>query len=108
MSYIGAMRLPMTRVSVSAGDDFDVPHRHEISLPDGSTVEEVVSLFAEYRWRQSYVEHRVKSADSRISLAGFEKLNDASDMLRAHLNYHAQQDPDVVFDILSRLSGDGF
>lgn len=38
----------------------------------------------------------------------FENLNYSADALRVYVNYHAQQDPQVVFDVLSRLSSEGF
>ena len=37
-----------------------------------------------------------------------EDLNFDGTVLRVHVNYHAQQDPKVVFEVLARLSQAGF
>lgn len=120
------MRVILTRDSVAAGDDVDAPHEEAFSLPDGSPVAEVVARIAASGYLPrigggaatwSLVSRRPVAVlaqqwpEARM-LRSFpfelDELNFGEATLRIHANYHAQQDPEIVFEVLSRMGGDGF
>ena len=119
------MKLFVTRDSVAAADDYE-SHDTEIALPDGASVEDAVSWIATTRYLPSIgggaatwsivsgrpiaIVAQQWSKPRMLSPIPYEleDLNFRDDTLRIHANYHAQQDPNVVFEVLSRVSGDGF
>ena len=126
MTHAGGLRLRLTRDSVAVGDDCDVPHLEEVRLPDGSTVEEAVSWIVASRYLP-----RIGGGEATWSILSkrpiavlaqqwnkpmmlspipysLENLDYADDTFRVHATYHVQQDPNVVFEVLSRLTDRGF
>ena len=121
------LRLQLTRSSVALVDDMDAPHLEEVNLPDEVTVEEIATWIVENR----YLPQNIQGGKATWSLVSnrpiailaqqwdkpkllwrcpdsLKGLNFANGVLRAHLHYHAQQDPDVVYEVLDRLTRDGF
>jgi hypothetical protein len=117
------MKVYLSRASVCAGDDTDAPHGETLSFPDGTSVLEILTQVAHSGYLASIVGGRATwSAASNIPLAVIAQqwpqpkplwalaLSDSvllldmrGDTLCIHFNYHAQQDPDVVYEVLSRL-----
>ena len=120
------MRLVVTRDSVAAGDDVDAPHLEEMDAPVGSDASEAVLLITRTGYLPPISGGRATwSIVSNLPIAVIaqqwseprmlssipEKLGNLKhegDALRLHVNYHAQQDPEVVFEVLRRLNRHGF
>ncbi|MCP3996829.1 MAG: hypothetical protein GY722_17470 [bacterium] len=120
------MRVILTRDSVAAGDDVDAPHRVEIDSVDGANVSDIVRKIVqtsylpliaggEATWSvvskrpiaviaQQWKEPRMVSQIPE-HVEGLKREDDAP---RFHLNYHAQLDPEIVLEVLARLSRIGF
>ena len=117
------MRVYLSRASVCAGDDVDAPHGKILAFPDGTSVLEILTQVAHSGYLASVAGGRATwSAASNIPLAIIAQqcpepkplwalarsepmplLDMRGDTLCIHFNYHAQQDPDVVYEVLSRL-----
>jgi hypothetical protein len=111
----------MSRASVCAGDDVDAPHGETLSFPDGTSVLEILTQVAQSGYLASVAGGEATwSATSNIPLAVIAQqwsrpkplprlsysaphLDVTGDILRIHFNYHAQFDPEVVYEVLSRL-----
>jgi len=116
------MKAYFTRDSVAAGDDADAPHAREMELPDGISAEELVRTVCRNARLASIVGGRATwCLSSNVPLAvvaqqwaepkliGFpwRKMADldvAGSVVRLHFSYFAQQDPDVVYAVLQRLT----
>jgi hypothetical protein len=116
------MKVRMTRDSVCAGDDLDSPHLHEIAVPEGSSVEQIIETIAKSKYLVSISEGKATwSVASGIPVAVIAQqwhkpkmlcsfpyrlvdLDFADGVLKCHINYHAQMEPGIVFEVLSRLS----
>lgn len=115
------MKLHITRDSVAAGDDVDAPHDREMDLPEGCTVEQAVTLIFEADYLANIVGGKAtwSIVSNRPIAVGaqqwenpkmlsafpyeFGELNVENGVLHIHITYHAQQDPDVVFEVLRHL-----
>lgn len=117
-----AMKIVLTRASVCAGDDADAPHERVLHLPAGASLVDIVGAAAGPGYRASVQGDRATwSVFSRWPLAvvaqqwqrprmlpasrflATRDLDTRDGVLRLHFNYHAQLDPDVVYEVLSRL-----
>jgi hypothetical protein len=117
------MKVYRSRASVCAGDALDAPHGKTRSFPDGTSVLEILTQVADSGCLASVAGGRATwSVASNIPLAVIAQqwpqpkplwalalsepmplLDIRGDTLCIHFNYHAQQDPDVVYEVLSRL-----
>jgi hypothetical protein len=111
----------ITRGSVCAGDDIDPPHEHSMVISDGTSVEDIISAIARSDYLPSISGGKATwSAASRVLLAviaqewtkpkmidflpvSMDKLDVVNDTLRIHFSYHAQEDPEKVFEILRNV-----
>jgi hypothetical protein len=116
------MRVYFSRDSVCAGDDSDAPHAREIELPADASIEAIVrgalkasplasiaggkatwcvssglplAVIAQ-EWSEPKFLHPIPPKLSDLDRRG--------EMVRLHFSYFAQQDPDVVFGVLRRLT----
>ena len=115
------MNVYLSRDSVCAGDDVDAPHSKTISFPDGTAILDVLTQVAHSGYLASIAGGEATwSATSNIPLAVVAQqwskpkplpallysspaLDVKDNALRIHFNYHAQQNPDKVYETLSRL-----
>ncbi len=112
-------RFHLTRDSVHPADDIDAPHLKKVYLPGDITIEGIATWIVEKRYLPniqggtatwSLVSIRPiailalqwdKPKMLRIFPDGLEGFDFANGVLRAHLYYHAQQDPDVAHEVLA-------
>lgn len=110
----------LVRDSVAAGDDVDAPHEQTMTIPDGLSIEDIITLIAKSGYLASIQGGKATwSVGSKGPLAavaqqwdapkmllqtsfGTNHLDLVDDRLRLHFTYYAQHDPDVVYDILHR------
>jgi hypothetical protein len=115
------MKTYVTRDSVYAADDVDAPNAREFTIPDGLPVDglvrQVIRLAnlphiagGKATWCISSMEPLALVAQQwpEPRLLNFiaperSRLDIADDVFRFHFSYFAQQDPEVVFEILRRL-----
>ena len=115
------MIVRLTRDSVCAGDDVDAPHYRELRVPDQTAVEEIVSAIAKAKYLASISGGKATwSIASRIPVAVIaeqwdeprmlcslpcclDQLDFKNGVLNCHVNYHAQQDPGIVVEVLERV-----
>jgi hypothetical protein len=115
------MNVYLSRASVCAGDDVDAPHNKTISFPDGTAVLDILTHVAHSGYLASIAGGEATwSATSNVPLAVIAQqwstpkalpalsysspaLDWNDDTLRIHFNYHAQENPDKVYEILARL-----
>lgn len=115
------MKVYLTRESVCAGDDGDAPHAEEIAVVDGAGIRDIIAIIAKSGYLASIIGGEATwSASSRILLAviaqqwpeprmlsqfptRLESLDVRGGILHIHFNYHAQQSPDTVYDVLQRI-----
>jgi hypothetical protein len=113
------MEIILSRGSVCAGDDVDVPHGKTISVPDGTPLIEVLAVISNSGYLARIAGGKATwSAVSNVPLAvlsqqwrapralpgahsQLEQLNFHNSMLKIHFTYHGQRDPDTVFAELS-------
>ena len=111
------MNVYVSRDSVAVGDDIDAPHGRTISLPDERQVDEVLSEILESGYLPKIAGGRATwSVVSNIPLAVVaqqwteprllpliversEELDRQQNGLRIHFNYHAQIDPEIVYEV---------
>lgn len=115
------MRLYYTRDSVAAGDDADAPHPRELPMPDAFTAQSIVRSIARAGLPSIQGGKATWCVSSGVALAVIaqewneprmlhsiplrrEELDIRDGVIRAHVSYFAQQDPQVVFDVLRRLT----
>ena len=116
------MKAYFTRDSVAAGDDADAPHAREIDLPANMTVAEIIShVCRNAKLAQISGGKATWALSSNVPLAvvaqqwaepkpialQWRKLNEldvAGNTVRLHFSYFAQQEPDVVYAVLQRLT----
>ena len=110
----------LSRDSVCAGDDGDAPHSKQIVVADGASIEDILSNLSRSGYLPSIAGGKATwSASSNVPLGVvaqewakpklffriFDDLLDIEDKtLRIHFSYHTQIDPDVVYEVLSRLT----
>lgn len=116
------MKIYVTRDSVAAGDDIHAPHTMTIKGPPGQNVEAAIAAALANRYlprieggratwsvasnklvavvAQQWRKPRLLGA---ISQDSYDGLDTEGGVLRLHFSYHAQQDPDVVFEVLDRV-----
>jgi hypothetical protein len=115
------MKLYLTRDSVAAGDDVGAPHLVEI---EGPTTEDIGAAIANvlgigYLPRVSGGRATWSVASNRIIAVlaqqwseakllrsydtSYKGLDIVEDRLRLHFNYHGQQEPETVLEILRRV-----
>lgn len=115
------MKLYVTRDSVAAGDDVDAPHLLEMDGPAQDDVGAAIAKILATRYLPRVSGGKATwSVTSRRILAvvaqewraprllwsadsSYRGLDTAGGKLRLHFNYHAQQSPDVVLEILSHV-----
>ena len=115
------MKAYVTRDSVCAGDDGDAPHARTLELPDDMTHENLVRRVVEAVRLPSIIGGNASwCVSSGIPLAviaqqwdepkllhfippKYAELDVSGDTIKLHFSYFAQQDPNVVFDVLYRL-----
>ncbi len=118
--------LHLTRDSVAMADDMDAPHLKKVTLPADITAEGIAMWIVENR----YLPQNIQGGKATWSLVSkrpiavlaqqwdkpkmlsrcpdsLEELDFQDGVLRAQVNYHAQQDPDLVYEELDRQSRDG-
>ncbi|TGD82970.1 hypothetical protein [Hymenobacter wooponensis] len=115
------MTISLTRDSVAAGDDANAPHTYRFIVPDHTSVAEILRLIL----AQSYLAtisggKATWSVESGRPVAVVAQqwteakllcwqaptlthLDFAANTLYLHFNYHAQIEPEVVYQVLSRL-----
>jgi hypothetical protein len=114
------MQVFLRRDSVAAGDDADAPHEKIITVPDGSSIEAIITRVAKSGYLASIQGGKATwSATSNIPLAvvaqewekprmqssfpvDLKKLNWGGGGLRLYFTYYAQLDPQLVFETLRR------
>jgi len=115
------VRLLVTRDSVAAGDDIDAPHQIELDGPAGEDLEAAIGtvLASGYlphisggRASWSVSSGRVLAVVAQQWTApkmlwGMDRslrgLDVSKGTLRMHFSYHTQLDPQLVYEVLSRL-----
>lgn len=121
------IKIHITRGSVAAADDVDAPHANELEIQDTDSVEEIVSaVYKAYplpkisggkaswsmvsnlplavisqQWDSPKLLHKAPSIDKN-------SLDIINGVIRIHFNYHAQIEPQILFDILARLRLKGY
>jgi hypothetical protein len=114
------MKVQLTRGSVCMGDDVEAPHFDEITVPDNSNIEEIVTSIAESNYLED-VDDRTWSIASNVPFAiisgrwdenkvlpkyqilSFDELDFSNGVLKCHLNQHWMK-PEIVFEVLKELS----
>lgn len=114
------MQVFLRRDSVAAGDDADAPHDKTISVPNSSSLEEIITIILHSGYLASIQGGKATwSATSNIPLGviaqewakpkmltpypiDFKKLDRVGHDLRIHFTYYAQLDPQTVFQTLQR------
>lgn len=119
--WFDQVKLSLTRTSASAGDDVDAPHKFAIEVPNDFSLDDIASAIQ----KSSYIPKiqfgkATWSVTSGVPIAviaqqwpepkivtNIEFVRDRLDLkdgtVRAHVNYHAQIDPDIVLEILREL-----
>ena len=115
------MDLYLTRESVHAGDDGDAPHERTLKAPDRSTLDQLLAAVVASGYLPSIsgglATWSVASARPLAVIAqqwpapkplfltpdDVKRLDWRGNTLRLHFNYHAQADPNVVYDVLRRV-----
>ena len=115
------MALYATRDSVCAGDDADAPHARTFALQDMRSIEQAIATVNSARYLPSIagglatwsvtsgrplaVIAQQWAAPRLLFLTGqdLQHLDCSEGMLRLHFNYHAQRDPDLVYEVLRDL-----
>jgi hypothetical protein len=114
------MQVFLMRDSVAAGDDADAPHAKTITVPDGSSLEAIITMVAQSGYL-AYIGggKATWSANSKIPLAivaqewdkpkmlsyytvPFSKVKMVDGNLHLYFTYYMQLDPNVVFEVLKR------
>ena len=112
------MKLEITRDSVAIGDDIDAPHFREFAIDENATsldlARQILGMrylanvgIGEATWSvstdipiaiiaQQWEEPKlVSSVNSTV-----KELAKGGDLLKVHINYHCQEDPDEILDSL--------
>jgi len=115
------MKFHLTRESVCAGDDVDAPHRATLSVPDDFTLEDIARVIWQARHLPKIQGGRATwSVASSVPIAviaeqwqepktvtSLDFVKDCLDIsdgaIHVHVNYHAQLDPDIVWEVLRGL-----
>lgn len=115
------LKLYISRDSVSATDDADAPHNRELTISSDMSVEDIVSTIFCSKYLPAIAGGMATwSVVSNLPLAiiaqqwpapkmlsliptCLDELNVSGNMIKVHINYHAQQNPDLVFDVLKKL-----
>lgn len=116
------MKILVTRDSVAAGDDIHAPHAMTMKGPSEVSVMAAIDAVLAGGYLPRIAGGRATwSVASNMLLAvvaqqwrepkilgavvedSYEGLDSAGGALRLHFSYHAQQDPDVVFEVLDRV-----
>lgn len=113
------MKIEITRASVSMADDCDAPHKVEIEIQEQSSVSDVVMAIYKARYLPSIQGHATWSVDSNNIIAviaqkwnepklvstvlSLRDLNVVNGVVVVHINYHVQQDPNLVYEVLKCL-----
>ena len=114
------MKVQLSRASVCAGDDIDAPHFKTLTFAEGTPILDVLAEVVSSGYLARIAGGRGSwSAVSGVPLAVLAQqwslprllpqassvpaLDVKDNITRLHFNYHAQQDPEVVFEVLSEL-----
>lgn len=104
------MHINLTRDSVAMGDDVDAPHAHHFSMPDGSTLNQVLQVVLRQHYLASIAGGKatwVALLDQRPIavlaqqwqqpvLLGPDLVLPPNVAVQLHFRYHTQQDPEVA------------
>ena len=110
------MNIYISRASVTAGDDIAAPHAKNLSVPDGTSLEEIVKSIAKSGYLPSISGGEASwSVTSNVPLAIVaeqwheprmlphlptnEHLDLEQGTLRVYFNYHAQIDPELLYRV---------
>jgi hypothetical protein len=112
----------LTRDSVAAGDDIDAPHKKTMVISNTSNVEEIIIAVVNSHYLASISGgYATWSAISNIPVAvvaqewdkpkmlsaipvKLSSLDVVDNAIRLHFCYHAQKNPDDVFEVLKPLA----
>ena len=111
------MNVYVSRGSVAAGDDVDAPNSDSFAVPDGTPLEEIVGGIAKSGYLPQIAGGQASwSVTSNVPVAvvaqqwvqprmffllrGMKELDSRDGVLRLYFNYHAQVDPETVYEIL--------
>lgn len=110
------MEVTVSRASVSAGDDVDAPHGRRFTVADQTKLDELLSQIVgsgylpaihggKSTWSVAASQPlaAVVQEWSRPKLLPMAQIGEAKLSNRLHFNYHAQIEPDVVYEVLLRL-----
>lgn len=115
------MKILLTRDSVAMGDDMFAPHSHIIEHPESATTEDIVNAIKDSSYLPSI--HGEKATWSVVSSNpiaviaqqwlnakfmpqfnhSLDSLMRTTDGFKIHINYHAQIEPDIVYEVLRRI-----
>lgn len=115
------MNIYVTRDSVAAGDDVDAPHAKTFATPQPLSLDQAVRLIVSSNYLPSIagglatwsvasgipiavVAQQWKEPRMLFLTGGEKTLDRSANLLRLHFSYFAQREPDVVVDVLTRLS----
>jgi len=110
------MKVYVSRSSVAAGDDVNAPNADSLSVPDGTSLEEIIKVIAQSGYLPRISGGQASwSVASNIplavvaqqwsvprmlpSLARLDDLDNKHGILRLYFNYHSQIDPEIVYKV---------
>lgn len=111
------MKVYVSRRSVGAGDDVEAPHKREFSFQEGTSLKEALTKIQRSYLPRIEGGHATWSVTSNVPVAviaqqwvepkmlvqppeELKALDTNQGILRLHFNYHAQMDPQLVYDVL--------
>ena len=113
--------ITLTRASVAAGDDFDAPHYKTIEIGIDWKIERILTEIINSKYLPLVAGNATWSVAIDEPIAVISKVYSNSiklicfpefphqetqgfvDIKSIHFNYHAQQDPKIVLDVLKRF-----
>jgi hypothetical protein len=113
------MKICLQRASVSIGDDTDAPHIKELEVNDNTPIEETIKKIVHSGYLPKIsggkatwtvfsnvpiaVIAKQWQEPQMFSLISSQELDIQNKVLRLFFNYHAQFDPDIVYEIFEGL-----
>lgn len=109
------MKIYVSRESVAAGDDVYAPNAKSLSVPDGTSLREIVRSIAQSGYLPQIAGNQATwSVTSNIPVAvvaqqwaeprmldplSLDELDCNDGVLRLYFNYHAQIDPETIYKV---------